>query len=1292
MIAAAQSRPWLYVEQILCHLDQEALDRAALSQAFSALLVQQPVLSTTFDLDAASGPRQGVGLGTGVPLEVIDWTQLAPDAQAEALEDFLSSDRERGCDLSGSPCFRLTLIRTGAQSCKLVWTFPHALLDGRSFAPLLEQAFENYALIRAGEVPDTGRTATSDVFWLHCKLLEQMRHEEGIAYFGRVLEGWNGSNDILDPQAPPARKKTATRRLTAAATQGLSALARRVDVTDGTLVAAAWGMVLARFSGRSDAVFGTTRNGRHLVDQAGTAPGCFIVTTPLRVSLTRDMKLGTLLKRVRADQLDLRPHEQTPLGQLRQVTNVPLGQPLLSSVLMFETGTLNDQMQARGGAWAHRRVDLYEEDDVPLTLGAYLGDGLEIAAEYDPSQVPGAVQLLDYLDRLLNAIARATPETPLAALDMLGQNERTLLEKLSGAEAALPLPETCCVTAFETVAARAADDLALREVGGPDITFARLDGAANHLSQELKARGIRCGDRVGICMQRGPLFVLSMLAIWKAGAAFVPMDPKYPQGVLEIMAEDSQSRLILTDDTVVAVGGPVMRLGADALRARASRDPEQDTLPKDRLAYVLFTSGTTGRPKGVMVSHVSLAAHAEAVSDLFDLAPTDRVLQFASLSFDVAIEEIVPTLLAGACLVLRSEDMSLSTSIFLAACAAERISLLNLPTGFWVELVRSMEETGRALPASLRLMVVGGERVPMSVLRRWRQLEPELRWINGYGPTETTITSIAHALAEADLDMTSVPIGKPLGHAIARVHAADGSLAPHGAEGELHISGLAVADGYAKADRSDRTPFSQSAQADRQGRSYRTGDRVSWQEDALQFIGRMDRQAKVRGYRVDPGQIECVLEERPEISRAYVAVPTSGPMAGKLVAWYSLIDPAQSGSTGRIDEILGTRLPAHLQPVLVEITDWPKTAGGKIDVAALPLPEKAALQKDEMPSDGSPQTRLLISLFKEILDTEAVNASTSFFDAGGDSLAALRLLTLIERKTGQSLSPAQVYENVSPARLGQVLRDGQAETSNVVPFQPEGTGMPIYALHALGENYSFFEPLSRALGKKHPFFGISIGLRAADFPRSIEELGRYYVDQITRHQPEGAIALVAVSTSSMIALEVGQQLLRAGRDVRGPFFFDSAGPDGRTRKSRMACRWVHLRKTMRHGWPYVAGVLRERRFEREHRRVLSDIEQEGHEFSEAARVNLTPAEFVAATELAIAAYTPQPYPRRLTIFRADDPFDDMSVYQNGLGWSGIASAGFDLIDVNGGHIDMLHPPHVAGLAERLSRCLARDGP
>ena len=1114
--------------------------------------------------------------------------------------------------------------------------------------------------------------------------MTDLDHPDAKSYLARLLDGWEGDTGLIDLRQEPAQKQCTVQQLSKTETAALMALAQASDVTLPTIVAAAWGVVLARMTGRRDALFGMTLSERHLLPDTDAALGGFTVTVPVRIKIDHELTVGTLLHKVREDQIGLRLFEPTPLAHLRRFTDLPPGKPLVESLLRFETETLDHRRETYGEAGQDRRGVPAEEDNLPLTVTAYQDDALRIELEYDSQQVPLGDQLAGYLKNLLAELAKASSATRLADVSMLDDRETQTLERLAGSKEPQTDPSACCLTGFETQAARTPHHTALRQVNGDSLTFGELDAAANALAQSLVSRGIICGDAVGICALRSPAFIVAILAVWKAGAAFVPMDPTYPAPTLHIMAHDSGTKVILTDAAAPAFDQETLPLDQEQLHKRQAQAPDRGSLKGDRNAYILFTSGTTGRPKGVVISQASLAAHAAAAAKVFELSCEDRVLQFASLSFDVAIEEIVPTLLAGATLVLRSPQMSHSVSSFLQACEAQDITLLNLPTGFWVQLTLFLEAERTPLPPQLRMVIVGGERVPLLTLRRWRRIAPHVRWLNGYGPTETTITCTAYEVLGEALLTQSVPIGRPLAHAQAWVLAADGSLAPLGAQGELCISGSAVAKGYVTSKDKEPTGFQTREGGLLAGRSYRTGDRVQWQDSTLCFMGRMDRQLKIRGFRIDPNQIESLLEERSDIARAHVAVPKNG--GDRLIAWYSVTDPNNPPSQLEIEADLAQKLPSYMRPALSQVHIWPRTPGGKIDVAALPLPQALIPSPKARPEDETPRARQVAELFEAVLETGPVPIDSSFFDLGGNSLSLLQLNTLLEKAYGARLEPSLLYQDPSPAGIARLL-DTRPDQTSVIPLQPKGHRAPLYALHALGENNSFFLPLAEALSPEQPLFGITIGIRKEGLPTTVEEIAAFYVDQITHHRPNGPVALVAVSASSFITFEVAQQLLAAGRDVQALIFLDARGPDGRIRKSRLGHRWVHLKYLLKQGKPYLAKLREERRYERLHAETMARLKAAGTNAMTETDEEHAIAQFVASTELAISNYTPRPYPRKITIFKADDPFDSRAAGTNGLGWKSVAAGGFDIVKVKGGHVTMLYPPHVAGLAPHLQKCL-----
>ena len=1289
--ASLTGRPWHYVEQVVVHLPSEALDADAMGAAWSQLALAHPALRAVIVAGTSALPVQQVTAPCSIVPNEVDWRHLDQVQIDQELTVFLHKDRAAGVDATIAPAFRVAIFQTGPARSVLVWTFPHSLLDGRSFAPLLDEVFLRYQQICSGTPKAEDAAPEPCRFETHCRALAKMSDADGVEYFAKALSGWEGSEGLVVADVEPTRKVELDHHLTKAQTRALVDLAQRSGVTVSTIVLAAWGVVLARYTGQGDVVFGNTRNGRYLVGDAANAAGCFITTVPVRVQLNPKLSIGALLKQVREDQIAVRPFEHTPLTSIRRRLDVPPCRQIFDSVVMFDFGTLETQLHGLGGGWPNRKVDLLEEGDTPVSIAAYMGSELKLVVEYDPAQVPEGARIATYLRQFLTALESADIDTPLGAVTMLDAKEQQQITQCAGPEPAPESDGATCIDLFEQAAQKSPDHIALMQPGATSISYAALDQSAQTIATQLRASGVTPGDIVGICMARGAPFITSILAVWKAGAAFVPMDPSYPIETLDIIAQDSGARLVLSDGSHSALKVQTVTLKTLAeVKGKASGLPQGQGRNKDDLAYVIFTSGSTGRPKGVMVTHQSLAAHAHAIIPHFGLTSDDRVLQFAALSFDVALEEIVPTLLSGATLVLRSDEMAQSVPAFLQQVDVLGITVTNLPTGFWVALTDVLDRQSSVFPASVRLVIVGGERVPLSTLKRWRKRLPDLRWVNGYRPTETTITCTTHDVTEQDLLGESVPIGRALGHARAWTLSADGALAPGGIEGELFISGPAVAKGYINDPDRTAQSFLTAVFDPDVGRIYATGDQVVWRDGLLHYLGRMDRQIKLRGFRIELGQIEAALETQDTIDRVHAAVIPIGSGQPQLVAWYSAPDGTQQPTPESVKDWSVQTLPPQMRPLPVAVNEWPQTPGGKIDVARLPRPESVAGETtDEEMSDG-PLVQEIASLFAEVLQVDAVGPATSFFDAGGDSLSLLRLMPELERAFDVSMKPTAIYADPTPRGVARALQDENPNPLVIIPIQTEGELSPLYGVHVLGDNGSFFRPLSEVLGNQQPVLGLTVGLLTETTPTTVPDIARFYLHQIERHQPTGPLSLIAVSAGSYAALELAQQLLVTGRDVQALILLDAEGPAGRARIGRAARVAVHLQQTLRHGWPYLAAQFAKRKEARMQNAALVRMRSADDSDDETLAENLGGVDdFIAANQIAIDDYTPQPYGRRLTIYRAaDDKFDSADAIKNGLGWAPIAVAGFDVIDVPGDHLGILDWPNVQTLGARIKALLA----
>lgn len=832
------------------------------------------------------------------------------------------------------------------------------------------------------------------------------------------------------------------------------------------------------------------------------------------------------------------------------------------------------------------------------------------------------------------------------------------------------------------------------------LTYAQLLTRSAALAQQLYVRGVRANDRVAICLPRSLHLAEAVLAVLQAGAAYVPLDPSYPPDALSFMLADSGAQLLLTQRALA----PNLPLdGVTELLLDEDLEPSTEPLPEracaaDDLAYVIYTSGSTGRPKGVMVPHRALVAHNLALAALLELTPRDRVLQFASFSFDVSIEEMLPTWLSGATLVLRSAAMSESISAFLEGVEAAEVTVLNLPTAFWHELVRHMDARDARLPASVRLVIVGGEKASRRALATWQRVAPGVRWLNGYGPTEATITAtvydpVASAPLPADQE---VPIGRPTGHARAYVLDERRRLVPQGVPGQLFLAGACVARGYLGEDELTRTrffddPFWAQASAPRE-RMYATGDLARWSTGLqLEFLGRSDRQLKLRGFRVEPGEIEAVLERHPEVSEAVVALRPDASGQPQLWAWAKTRHLA-AVSEQALRQHVRAHLPAFMSPArITPLTDFPMTPGGKIDVAALPSPSRAdaAVERVTLPRHATDAQ--LCALFAEALELPSVQPGDSFYDLGGHSLLAVRLLDRVYEVLGERLSLGVLRSADTPAELADLLLQPTrgAHFEFIYPIQPAGTRPPLFAVHVLGSNGSYFTPLAAALGPDQPVIGLTSPPRPGATEVGVTQVAAAYAREIGRYAPHGPVSLAAVSLGGLVAVEVARCLRAEGRQVLLVALFDALGP-GPTDELRGVKRLLrHARELRALGPRYLGAKVIDRA--RKSRERLRRLELRARRaLGGALSDELHALEFIERNAHAALAHMPEPYEGSVTVFRAtENVFYTDAYVRAGMGWADVARGGVEVIDVPGEHLSMLAPPHAETLAHELRAALRR---
>lgn len=1306
------------IEQYVCRFDDEVVDVERMDAAWRGVQRRHDALRTTVHLDGPGGPHQRVHKDLEVALSVIDLSsmtaagpaqgsgpaQATASAQERLLAEWLDDDRRQGLDLTSRSVMRLSLLVFGTRRTVLVWTFHHALLDGRSSAMVLEEALDCYDALSgvvSGAAP--AEQAEPVPFGRHVEAVSRADTSAARQFFIGQFDGWEGPEG--GPGPPPHDSEQNLRRghrelelrLPASWIERAERRAAEVDATVGSILLAAWSVLLSRWSDTDDVAFGAIRSGRHAVPDADRIVGCLINTVPLRVRVDPDATVDDLLRSVRSFQEAVRPHEQTSLLDISEWLEVETDRPLLDTAVVYERELLDTRLRAKGGPWENRRVELLEQSSFPMMLSAHRDDGLRARIEYDSSRYDSetVVRIGGHLQRLLESMVDSRSDTAVVDLPLLTDVEVAVLvndRNPSGWVAA----DGSYIDRFEECASTHPDSIAVELVdGGASITYAELDERANRLAHLLLAHGAAGGQPVALCLPRSPDFIVAMLATLKASAPYLPLDPDYPEDELAHRLGDSGARLVVaTESTAPALSSTDVQLlvisdVAQALAEQPPTAPSRATTDPGAPSYVIYTSGTTGRPKGVMISDGSLLDLCRAVADRYELSERDRVLQFCSLSFDVSVEEIAPTLLVGATVVLRSAELSSSMAALIDSTAKDRLSVLNLPSAIWHTLVVHLERSGARLSRSVRLVVVGGEKVSRHAYEAWSTVHPEIRWLNGYGPTETTVTCTSFD-PRGHYEVGSgreLPIGRPLPNARAYLLDRSGqNLVPDGAAGELWIGGTGVALGYLgmpelTAERFRLDPFVEDPGA----RMYRTGDRCRWSADGeLEYVGRTDRQIKLRGHRIEPGHVERRLEQLEGVGQAFVSIRSGASGADRLVGWVVPAESAATLDTHALREQVRRLLPDFLVPAaLVQVDVLPRTAAAKVDVAALPDPpvvDRRAIS-DELRVDED--VAHICRLFTEVVGHEA-DPDDSFFEIGGNSLVAVRLIGMVDDELGVRLSLPELIASPTPRELARSLaaRSTGERAAYLTAIQPSGSLAPIYGLHVIGENGSFYRPLADRLGADQPVFGVAIRPDEHS-PTAVGDIAAVYVEEIQRHRPDGPLVVAGLSLAAFVAFEVAQQLVAAGREVVLVVLLDSAAPGGERSVGLVRRVAIHLRKLRRGGLSYLRSSAA---------RLVGSMRQAS--WTIRVRVqqllgrptpeNLWVHRFVLANVRSVEDYEARPCSSALLVVHAaGEEFDDPDVVRTGFGWGPYAAGGLEVVDVPGDHMSMLEEPNVGVLAEQI---------
>ncbi len=914
-----------------------------------------------------------------------------------ALQQICADERAAVCDLDHPPAVRAALLRTAADEYRCVLTFHHIVMDGWSLPILLHELFASYHRQRLPAAGSFRRYVT----WLADRDTDAAR-----AAWGELLAGFDSPTLIGSPGVSGPRGVESV-RVPEETTRALGELARNCHTTVNTVMQAAWAHLLMWLTGRHDVAFGTAVSGRppELAD-AESMVGLLINTVPVRARTTPATTTADLLGQLQNAHNQTLDHQHLPLIEIHRVAG---HDQLFDTLFVYENYPVDVTAMNGTDELIVTEVNSRERNHYPLTLQAMPGPQMSLRLEFDADLFGPAdlTRLVGRFQRVLAAMS-GEPDRPLSSMDLLDDDEHTRLDEFGNRRV---LTETATPVAipvlFAAQVARTPGAAAL-VCGERSWTYRELDEASNRLAHRLTDHGARPGQSVALLFSRSAEAIVAILAVLKTGAAYLPIDPGHPPARVRFMVDDASPVAAVTTAALVdrLQGCELTVVDVDDPHIAEQPDRAMPAPAPDDVAHIIYTSGTTGVPKGVAVTHYNVAQLFESLDAGVELTPGQVWTQFHSYAFDFSVWEIWGALLSGGRLVIVPEAVAHAPEEFRALLIRERVSVLTQTPS----AVRTLSPRGLESAA----LVIGAEACPAELVDRWA---PGRTMINVYGPTETTMWLAKSAPLTAGSG--APPIGSPTTGAAFFVLDAYLRPVPPGVVGELYLGGRGVGVGYWRragltASRFVACPFGGTG-----GRMYRTGDLVRWRGDGqLHYLGRADEQVKIRGYRIELGEIQAALTERSGVAEAVVVAREDRAGDRRLVGYVTgTADPAE------LREALARRLPPYMVPAAVVVVDTlPMTVNGKLDTRALPTPEYRDVDRYRAPTDTVEE--ILAGIYADALGVERVGVDDSFFDLGGDSLSAMRLVSAVNTSMNTDLSVRTLFDAPTVARLATHIGSG----------------------------------------------------------------------------------------------------------------------------------------------------------------------------------------------------------------------------------------------------------------------------
>jgi amino acid adenylation domain-containing protein len=1306
------------------------LDVATLERSINALVQRHDALRTTFDTQEGQAV-QIIAPTLTLDLPVLDLPNL-PDQERDAeIRQLASEEASKPFNLFKGPLLRAQLLRLSPEESFLQLTMHHVIADGWSLNVLLPELNSLYTAFASGQpspLPDLSLQHTDFTLWQR-EMLQEGHFDEQLAYWEQKLAHLPDALDLPIARPRPAqhtaRGATYLLPLAPTLTEQVQHLSRQQGVTPYMLLVAAFQTLLYRYTGQEDLVIGTVAANRQAETEAMV--GFLVNTLVLRTDLSGNPSFTDLLARVREVVFEAQANQELPFASLvkalkpeRQAGRNPLFQVMMS----FDTplARLSEGWEAldMGNLTATAQFDLSLEVQ-------QLQEQLVCRFEYSTDLFDEATiaRLANHWQTLLSGII-AQPEQTLSALPLLSEQEyRQVVVEWNATQQDYPL-QRCLHEAFEAQVERTPDAIAV-VCEGEELSYRSLNARANQLAHHLREQGVGPEKLVALLAERGVPFLTSMLAVFKAGAAYLPLDPHHPAMRLQRVIEHSHCSLILAAKpfaptlTDALATMPVEQrpdlLYYEEVEQTFQPGHDEENLPTTNtpqaLAYVIYTSGSTGMPKGAMIEQRGMLNHLYAKIETLTLTEQDIIAQTASQCFDISVWQFLAALLVGGQVHIYLDEVAHNPTSLLMQVEQHGVSILEtVPSLLRAMLDADEMATNKPKLAALRWLVPTGEALPVDLCRRWLNIYPHVPLLNAYGPTECSDDVTHYPIYEAPEEMhSSIPIGRAIPNM--RLYVLDRHLQPLpiGVSGELYVGGIGVGRGYLGDETRTREafipdPFSPEAGA--QLRLYKTGDLARYLPDGnIEFLGRLDFQVKLRGFRIELGEIEAVLSQHPAVSHAVVMAREDTPGEKRLVAYVEL-QKEQNTTVAELKNHVAAQVPAYMVPsAFLLLETLPLTPNGKINRQALPAPELGSSPSSESyVAPRQPVEQQLVQIWEELLTARPIGIRDDFFELGGDSLLAVRLFDRIAQVCGKKLPLSTLFTGATIEHLAQAVVQEKKIDGRVplVIVQEGGSQPPFFYLHGEWKGGGLYSrELARRQGPEQPFYLLEPykfdGLTTLP---TFEEMAAAHLEVMRQIQPEGPYFFSGYCNGALLAYEMARQMHAQGLEVGLVLLMDPDFParHGAVRKAiSNICNLLHIGPEKQfEGFLCIQHIYRYLRFAHYRRTtdaaLLQNIESGKSRSNKSfafklkallPRVEVLRRDWSNIYDWLVSNYMPDMYPGKLTFFwTSEEP-------KRSEGWQKVMEAKKGEVEVYmnpGNHISG-RTEYLPVLAERLRHCLTK---